>query len=980
MKIVGVVVALLAALAVAPAYASAEPLCTDSWTGPNEGTWQTASSWSTGKVPASSDVACIEAGKTVKVTEGTNHTGVLEDKGTILITGGELELANALEASSAGALKITGGWLVGGGSVNISGSLVLEGGQMRGSGSTTLESGGTGTIKAPSGTSLVERVFVNDGVTTLSEGQIAMSEGAKIKNKGTFAANSEGAEFQIYVLSGSIFAPVITNSGTFQKAAGSGTTNVEVPFENEGTTKATSGSLAFTDGGSSSGTNSWTGAEGGSVGFVAGSFSFTSGTWSGAIEVKPGLGHFGGPKIFVEGVKATSADLTISKGEFKVLSGATLTVESLTITGGELTGAGTFAIAHSLAWNAENTMTGSGETVVDASASATINTPSQKTALIERTFVNEGTTTFSEGQIWMSEGAKIVNTGTFNANSELGEPQFLIPSGNKVAPEIINEGLFEKTAGTKATKVEPLFYDLGEVGESSGSLVIENPIYIEPSTQYGEEANPSGSGQEHPECGEGVDCATGNFSQSQTDLAIGGRGVGLDLTRYYNSQAAVSAKEHGMFGYGWTSSFSDHLVVEKASKQATLVQAEGSTVAFTEGSGESFTAPVWSQDTLSGSAEAGYTLTLADQTKYKFSGSNGRLESVTDRNGNATTLSYNEAGRLESITDPAARKITLKYSAEGLVESAKDPMGHVVKYTYESGQLASVTEPGEEKARWQFKYDGSHEITTITNGRGGATVMEYNGSHRVTSQKDPMERTQTFEYASFYNKTTNKATGAVTVERFDSNDLPSSITHGYGTSMATTEKLSYNSANCLLSVTDGDGHTTKYTYDSSNNRRSKVDAEEHETKWTYDSTHDVETETLPNGEITTYKRDSHGNPEVIERPAPGGKTQITKYKYGAHGEVESMTDPLERTWKYEYDSDGDRTAEIDPESDKRTWGYNEDSQETSMVSPRGHVKAGEEEKYETKQNATHKAARSRLPTPSATKRNTPMTVMATLKP
>jgi len=911
----------LAGLVLGASGASAEPLCTDTWTGPSEGTWQTASNWSTGKVPASSDVACIEAGKTVEVTEGTNHTGVLEDKGTLLMTGGELELANALEASSADAFKITGGWLMGGGSLNVSGSLVLEGGRMIGSGSTTVESGGTGTIKTRT-TTLIERVFVNDGVTTMSSGQLAMSEGAKIKNKGTFTANAEGSEYEIYIESGSIFAPVITNSGTFQKTAGTGTTNIEVPFENEGTTKATSGSLIFTDGGSSRGTNSWSGIEGGVIGLVGGSFSFASGTWSGSIEVRAGLtSHFAGSK---------------------------LTVESLTITGGELTGAGTFAIAHSLAWNAENTMTGSGKTVLEAGASAIIDPPSQKTALIERTFVNEGTTTFSEGQIWMSEGAKIVNTGTFNANSELGEPAIFIPPGTKIAPEIINEGLFEKTAGIKTTKIEPLFYNLGEVGESSGSLVIEHPVEIELSTQYGEEANPSASGQERPECGDGVDCATGNFSQSQTDVAIGGRGVGLDLTRYYNSQAAATAKEHGIFGYGWTSSFSDHLVVEKASKQATLVQAEGSTVAFTEGSGESFTAPAWSQDTLSGSAEAGYTLTLADQTKYKFSGSSGRLESVTDRNGNATTLSYTEAGRLEKITDPASRKITLKYNSEGLVESAQDPMKHVVKYTYESGQLASVTEPGEEKPRWQFKYDGSHEITTMTDGRGGATVMEYNGSHQVISQKDPMERTQTFEYAPFYNKTTNKATGAVTVQHFDSNDLPTSITSGYGTSIATTEKRSYNAANCLLSVADGNGHTTKYTYDSSNNRRSKVDAEEHETKWTYDSTHDVETETLPNGETTTYKRNSDGDPEVIERPAPGGKTQITKYKYGSHGEVESMTDPLERTWKYEYDSYGDRTAEIDPESDKRTWGYNEDSQETSMVSPRGHVKAGEEEKYETK--------------------------------
>ena len=177
--------------------------------------------------------------------------------------------------------------------------------------------------------------------------------------------------------------------------------------------------------------------------------------------------------------------------------------------------------------------------------------------------------------------------------------------------------------------------------------------------------------------------------------------------------------------------------------------------------------------------------------------------------------------------------------------------------------------------------------------------------------------------------------------------MGTSTTKGYGTSSATSETRIYNAADELLSVTDGDDHTTKYGYDKHGNRISMVNPDSDETKWEYNSTHDAISTTTPNGEITTIKRDSHGNPEVIERPAPGGKTQVTKYKYGSHGEVESMTDPLEHTWKYEYDSYGDRTAEIDPEGNKRTCEYNEDSQETATVSPRGHVKAGEEEKYKT---------------------------------
>src|SRR6202035_2210075 len=188
--------------------------------------------------------------------------------------------------------------------------------------------------------------------------------------------------------------------------------------------------------------------------------------------------------------------------------------------------------------------------------------------------------------------------------------------------------------------------------------------------------------QNRSKCGKPVDCATGNETLSQTDLRVGGRGMGLDLTRNYNSQAAAAGVK-GLFGYGWTSSFSDHLILEPAVHLVLLVTASGATVPFSE-SGGSFTAPASSQDKLSGSSEAGYTLTLPDRTQMKFQGSSGLLEAVIDRNGSETKLAYNgTTGLLETITDPAGRKLTLKANAEGFVVSAKDPMGHEVKYTYE---------------------------------------------------------------------------------------------------------------------------------------------------------------------------------------------------------------------------------------------------------------------------------------------------------
>ncbi|MFI5004531.1 MAG: DUF6531 domain-containing protein, partial [Solirubrobacterales bacterium] len=675
-------------------------ICTDTWTGASEGIWQTASNWSTGKAPSSSDVACVGTGKTVNVTEGTNQAGVLQDEGTLVISAGSLELTSALEASSAHSLTLSGGTLEGAGALDVSSSFSWTGGTMSGSGSTVLISGASGSLASGGSVFLSGRLLVNESTFTFSEGQLWMSEGGKLENAGTFNANAESG-----VRTGS-GESVIVNTGTFQKTAGAWASSYEVFFENHGDVTVEAGSLKFYKGGSSNSAAKWVGTGGGSVQFVNGSFSLSGGSWSGAIDVT-------GASVTVESVTASTAQLSLTGGTVTIQAG-TMTVESLSLAA-TLTGAGTLEVSGSFSWSS-GTMSGSGSTVLASGVSESLTSESDY-FLAGRILVNEGVLTLSHGQLWMSEGAKVENVGTFNANTEVP-----IASGGG-EPLIVNTGTFAKTAGTWTTEIAPNFENLGTILEETGHFKFLHPVFLaEPSTQYGGE-NPSAPGQQHPSCGDPVNCATGNFSESQPDLAVGGRGVGLNLTRVYNSQAGAEEGTRGSFGYGWSGSFSDHLVVEKTNKRATLHQANGSTVPFTESSGK-FTTPAWSQDTLGGNSEAGYTVGLASQMVYKFKGSNGRLESVTDRNGNATTLAYSGAGRLETITDPAGRKITLTYNSEGLVESAKDPLGHIVKYAYESGNLASVTEPGESSARWQFKYDGLHEITTMTDGRGGKTVNE----------------------------------------------------------------------------------------------------------------------------------------------------------------------------------------------------------------------------------------------------------------
>jgi RHS repeat-associated protein len=443
--------------------------------------------------------------------------------------------------------------------------------------------------------------------------------------------------------------------------------------------------------------------------------------------------------------------------------------------------------------------------------------------------------------------------------------------------------------------------------------------------------------------GEPVNSQTGNLVEEQTDLALGGRGPALAITRSYNSQAAVEAKAAGAWGYGWSGPYSSHL--EIGSEAVTVVEENGATATFSLIGGK-YVPGAWIQATLAKEG-TNYLFTLPNQEVLKFN-SEGKLTEQKDRNGNALSLTY-ETGNLKTVKDAAGRELKYTYSGSQVSE-VEDPMGHKVKYAYEEGNLKSVTLPSEETARWSFKYDGSHQLTEMTDGRGGVLKNEYDASHRVKKQTDPLSRETKFEYGeSGGHKTTTitEPNGSTTFEKFNEAGEPLELIKAKGTGLEQKTTNEYNAAYEPTKTTDALGHATTYEYNAAGDRTLEKDPEGDERKWTYTAAHDVETETTPKGEKTTYKRDAHGNVEAIERPAPGKTTQKWSFKHAENGDLESETDPLSHETKFEYDTYGDRKAATDPEGDKTTWTYSTDGYPTAEVSPRGNEEGAKASEFET---------------------------------
>ncbi len=443
-------------------------------------------------------------------------------------------------------------------------------------------------------------------------------------------------------------------------------------------------------------------------------------------------------------------------------------------------------------------------------------------------------------------------------------------------------------------------------------------------------------------CGDPVDCATGNLYETHTDLNIPGLNGGLTLTRNYNSQAAANQTQPGALGYGWTFEFGESLSLDPSGQDATVTNADGSEVTFTENADGSYSAPPWVQATLIKNQDGSYSYTLPDQHVYTFDAT-GELEDIVDRNGNTTSLAYNGSGELQTVTDASGRQLTFSYNSSGQIQQITDPANRTVQYGYDSaGNLTSVTDAGG--GTWTYGYDGLHELTSITDPCGGVVSNTYNANQQVISQTDAMTRKMTWVYSSGDTQITDAA-GNVTDEQF-TGDLPTQITRGYGTSSAATTKIAYDANDNVSTVTDPNGHKWSYGYDSAGNQTSVTDPLSHTTTRTYDSQRDLTSVTLPSGLETSYGYDGHDNLTSVTVNA-GSLQEQTTMSYGSKGLLTGVTDPLNRSYSYGYDAYGDRTSVTSPSGHETTATYDNVGRLSSVTTARGNESGANASDYTT---------------------------------
>jgi len=401
------------------------------------------------------------------------------------------------------------------------------------------------------------------------------------------------------------------------------------------------------------------------------------------------------------------------------------------------------------------------------------------------------------------------------------------------------------------------------------------------------------------------------------------------------------------FGAGWSLDNVEQLV--SVSGGVMLVNPDGTSLFFA-GSGGSFTHPAGDFSTLVQNPDGTYTRTLTDGTAINFNTS-GQQTSSVDRDGNTTTFGYT-SGLLTSITDMNGQATTLAYNGSGQLSTITDPANRTATLVYTGSQLTSITDPANDE--WQYGYDGANDLTTLTDPNNNATTFAYNFAGRVATvtQADNTTEALTAEQmnglaASGSGTSSNPATAVLRAtgdqaQYTDANDqvwMTGLDWLGFGLDTADSDPLGntsliYRDANGLAYLSaDQLGRRTRDFFDSQGNTTKEVAPDDTTQQYSYNSFGEVTQYTDQENNATTYGYNSTGDLTQLT----DALNDITTYAYNSAGLLTSTTDPNSNTTTYAYDSLNRLTGTTNALSGVTTYAYDSASNQTGTTDARGFV-------------------------------------------
>ncbi len=509
----------------------------------------------------------------------------------------------------------------------------------------------------------------------------------------------------------------------------------------------------------------------------------------------------------------------------------------------------------------------------------------------------------------------------------------------------------------------------------------------------------------------------GNYNYtSKACFDIPGRaGMGMGFSYFYSSFMTELPNQllpTNPLGSGWSHSYNAYMINteeilddygnELAAPCLILVSADGSIMVFDNENAPEYPAPITKgvYSTLRKLSDTKYQFKDKSQMEYVFEKLYDTvtcpymLTSITDRNGNATTLEYeegiNRTPRLVSVTEPANRSLTFSYQAgTNYLSSVSDPLNRSVTFEVEDDNLVKYYNQAGDSVSYYYQNNEhryEHLLDSIVLPKGNIIKNQYEQRKLVSTQHNDDIPTTISHYPDYSNPNVSYSTTlteaidesrTVTVNhQFDRYGNPVSVTmngvadlqrtysHPSDPTLLTelrdnikgitisyeyddnanitktttaagrltiVQEAEYDDNNNPVSFTDANGNTTHYYYTDGNLTRV-VDALGNEIQYTYNAFGQIATIVNPIGVTSEYDYDAYGN--CISESIP--ELELSQqHEYDLAGRLISLTDALGRTTTFEYDVCDNLISETDPMGNITTYEYDKNENLTSIINAKG---------------------------------------------
>lgn len=476
---------------------------------------------------------------------------------------------------------------------------------------------------------------------------------------------------------------------------------------------------------------------------------------------------------------------------------------------------------------------------------------------------------------------------------------------------------------------------------------------------------------------------------SAIDAMVGAPGIELSFGRFFPG-SITSNQSLGAFGYGWVNPW-DIRLTQSEDGTVQILNPTGSRTYLPDSRGGFLSEPGDANVlTARNPASAGFSLRDATGQITLFDAT-GRLESIEDINGNqitatytnnlltklqhtsgdSLTITYNIAGRIASITDNFGRATTFSYDVtnehlltatsfngsfetyayqttgsaaqrhaltsityadgtrssfaydtHGWLTQVQNPdFGGPLTFTYDIGAVTATDSTGVQQT---FLYDDRGQLVRVDDASGDGVSRFYDDHLRLTKMVDALGRVTEYRYdnAGRLIQSTDPL-GAKLNLAYDAGGRLRRVVDQIG----ATTSFEYDTPGNLTRVTDAAGRAVNYAYNDDAQLTTKTNARNQAVQYTYDSAGRMSSATLPGSTPISYSYDARGNmvsvvdatgTTVMTYDSFDRMTRITypgglflQYEYDSAGRRTQMTDQSGREVEYEYDDAGMLSRVVD---------------------------------------------------------------------